>query len=416
MNAVINYYTLTIANPSSGARRSMNVFAASEELAELMALRDSSEIVSVTRASPLDEGLARLLFFRQKSDFEDLKHFYLAMQRCLESSGQLLRSLEICIPICQSHSLRYAFAEVLSEIRKGNQPAEAFERLAGVVPAEHIAMLRAGDAAGKVKQVFESLATGTEAAAKNLSNVRTAMIYPVAVLTLGYVGMIGACLFLVPRLKALFDAFHGDLPPLTKALVWMSDQLNGKLWLVALLALVPAILLKNLGAIWVSSPVQSLIQRAPLIRRLTFKIEMGRCMRTFALLLDSKVKFATALEIAGGLTRQPNIRNFFVLWRSDILAGKSPFEAANNNRALLGEEAHLIMALLQTGDTTGTVGVVMGKLAEGYQNDVDETLKGIDALLTPVTLVIVGAFILFLGIAVYLPFLKFNHLILPPRH
>ncbi len=410
-----NLYTLIIANPANGSRRVSQVFAPSERLAQTMALRDPSEVVSADRAPSFNESVARF-FFRKKSKVSNLRAFYAAMNRCLEIDRSLLRALVMTIPTVKCQSLRCAAAEMLHNLQSGMTPSESSRALEEVIPHEHLVMLTAGDQAGQLPQVFKMLAETSEKTDKSISAVRSAMIYPACVFIVGYVALVLASLFLVPQLEKLFSSFKATLPPLTLALFQFSNFIRAYPIVVVLLAGLPVFILVKLSTIWQSSIVQALVERIPFVHNIVFKANMAKCLATLSMLLSSKVKFQHALELTSTVSTHPKISQFFYRMRTDVLAGKTQFEAANNHRELLGKESYSLMPLIQLGEQNGNLQEILQKVGEDYQEDVDVAVKNIHTILTPVTLVIVGVFIAFLASAIYLPILKLNHLVLPSRH
>ena len=413
--ATVNLYTLTIANPANGERRVSQVFASSTELAQTMALRDPTEVVSAERAAPFTESVARL-FFSQKCKISHLRQFYAAMSRCLEIDRSILRALEMTIPTSNSPSMRFAAAQMLHNLKAGLTPSESLRALEGVTPPEHIIMLKAGDQAGQIPQVFATLAEDCEKADKSISAIKTAMIYPACVFLVGYGATILASLFLVPQLQKLFSSFKADLPPLTAALFSFSGFIRAYPIIIVALAGLPIYLLVNLSTVWQSEFVQSIVERLPLVRKLVFRANMAKCLSTLSMLLSSKVKFQDALELTASVSTQPRITKFFTLMRADVLAGATQFEAANNHRGMLGHESYTLMPMIQLGEKNGNLQSILKKVGEDYQEDVDATVKNIDTILTPLTLIVVGVFVCMLAVAIYMPILKLNNLMLPSRH
>jgi len=405
-------FGLTIVNPVTGHRRALYVFAGSDRQARLMALHDQSEVLTVTRSGALEETVSRW-FFREQAKPVEIRDFYSSLVRCLSIDRSMIRALEVSVPSLKSATLRLSAARMLDTLKGGGDIQEGVKHFTRALPAEHIEMIAAGDAAGDITAVFEMLEENVEKSSEAIGKVRRALIYPTFIFIIALILVIVGCWFLVPKIAGIFLASHAQLPLPTRILVRFSEFLQAYPIIGGIIALSPIILMVNLNRIAQSSITQAVLERVPLLRRLLFKSAMGRGLSILAMLLRAHVPAAQSFEIAARVVSHPRISRFFLGIKAELLAGASPFEAANARRGDLGVEGFELIQFFGLGEKNGDLQSILQKLSKVYQKEVDNLIDSLDKPIQGLVVILVGVLVGGVAVALFLPLVEINTLIAP---
>ena len=307
-----------------------------------------------------------------------------------------------------NRALRRQLAEVRAQVIEGRPLAEALAAYPRSFPELFRASVAAGEASGHLDLVLARLADYVEQRDAVGRKLLLAMLYP-AILTLVAFGVLaGLMSYVVPQVVSVFDQVKQELPWLTRLLIGISEILNQwglallAVLLLALTALVTALRSERFRAAW-----HRLLLRLPLLGRALRASESGRFARTMSMLTQSSVPVLEGLRISAQVVDLIPFRT--ALRRCAVRVR----EGVPLNRAL-AESGHfppLVLRLVASGERSGALGDMLEQAARTQERELDTLLGTALAVLEPLLILVVGAMVLTIVLAILLPILSLNQFV-----
>ena len=300
------------------------------------------------------------------------------------------------------------FTALRARVREGHDLAEGMLAFPRAFPNEVQAAVAAGERSGALDRVLERLAGFAESRHGLGREIALTLLYPVIVVVVA-LGVVAALMTtVVPRVVRVFEHAGQDLPPLTRALMALSDftAANYLLLTVALAAVLAAALLA-----WRRESFRAWLQRVmlgvPLLGRALRAAATARFCRSLSLQVASDVPLVEALRVSAGATGLVSMR------RQVEDAAHSVREGASLAAALGADSVFppLVTRLLASGEQTGALADMLDRAAEAQEAEASALARTFSALLQPAMILLVGLFVLLVVLAVMLPILNLNQLV-----
>jgi type IV pilus assembly protein PilC len=323
----------------------------------------------------------------------------------LESGLPLLRSLEVLGRQEKKPTFKGIIEELADNIRSGNTYSEGLERHPKVFNRLYVNMVRAGEAGGVLDVVLSRLSRFMEKAERIKSRVRAAMVYPVIVLIVALAIMIGLLTFVVPKFQTIFDDMlrGASLPALTQAVLNVSDFVKGHFGLTIGGVVLFFILLKVLRKTGPGAYATdwALINMPPL-GDLFRKASVSRFARTFGTLLSSGVPILQALQIT-----RDTIGNTILMRAIDVVHDRVK-EGEGIAGPLEGTNVFPVMvtSMIEVGEETGQLHDMLNRVADTYDEEVDNAVAGLTSIIEPVMIVFLAVVVGVIVIALFLPIVR----------
>ena len=304
--------------------------------------------------------------------------------------------------------VRSVIAGVRSRVMEGRTLAEGLAAFPTVFPEIYRATVSAGEQSGHLDAVLERMADYTENRQVLQQKIRNAMIYPV-LLTVICLGIVGLLLgYVVPEVVRVFEAGDRPLPILTRMLIATSDFLRAWWWL-----LFGSILLAVWGfRRWIRDPAarqryDSFKLRLPLVGRITRGNNAARFARTFSILAASAVPVLEALRIASEVVTNTTMR------RAVQDAAVRVREGAPIARSIGASKLFppMLVHLVASGETSGELESMLERAASNQERELDGLVNTAVGILGPVMILLMGAFVFVIVIALLLPIFQLNQLV-----
>lgn len=348
-----------------------------------------------------DEALSREFHFFLSKPFNDKRKegFYTSMSTMMNAGLNLKTALEIVIEEEKNVNLRTILAQLLQQMIQGKSLVTGMDTIPGITPYE-TKSVEIGEETGKLPEVFEQLANYYHDKVELKRKVTGAISYPVLILTMA-IGMVAAMtIFLVPLYKQMYSQFGGELPAITKMLILVSDVVNEH-WLGTCLALLCTVVFIRFA--WKSDTVKELCQglliRIPVIGKLIQKVELSKFTRSISLLVSSGKPLVDSLNLTSGMT------GFIPLAKSLKDAGIAVTKGSPLYQTLKNDKVFdkRITSYVRVGEEVGRLGSMFLTLSNMYQKEVNHQLTILTRMMEPALMLIVGAIVGFVVIALYLP-------------
>lgn len=309
-----------------------------------------------------------------------------------------------CLEILGNQEEDKNFAETIlatrSDVESGAALADAMKKHPKVFDPLFTNMIAAGEAGGILDTILKRLASYIEKSVKLRSQVKSAMIYPVAVIAIAVL-VVGVILWkVIPTFAALFAGLGATLPLPTRVVIWASDSLVSFMPFIIVGAIALAYGFRQYYATEKGRRVvDSIVLKTPVLGLIMRKISVARFCRTLATLLSSGVPILDGLDITAKTSGNAIVEDAIYSTRKSIERGETV-------AAPLKETAvfpPMVTQMISVGETTGALDTMLAKIADFYEEEVDTAVAGLLTLLEPIMIAFLGVVVGGIVIAMYLP-------------
>ncbi|GAA3821514.1 type II secretion system F family protein [Cellulomonas soli] len=338
--------------------------------------------------------------FSDKITLKDLAIMARQLATMIDSGLSLLRALAILADQTESKPLAKVLGQVRNDVEVGVSFSAALQKHTAVFPPLMINMVKAGEVGGFLDEVLVSVANNFEAEVKLRGKIKSAMTYPVVVFVIAIVATIGMLLFIVPVFAGMFTNLGGELPLPTKILMMCAAFVK---WTI-----IPTIIGFAVFSVWwgkhkndrgIRERVDPLKLKMPVFGKLFQKIAVARFTRNFGTMIHSGVPLLQALDIVGETSGNLVIER----------AAKAVQESVRRGESLAGPLSQhpvfppMVVQMMAVGEDTGALDTMLGKVADFYDQEVEATTEQLTSLIEPLMIVVIGAIIGTMVIAMYMP-------------
>ncbi|MFN6153206.1 type II secretion system F family protein [Anabaena sp. AL09] len=316
----------------------------------------------------------------------------------------IVRGLTVLSEQCSNPKLKAALVEICGDVQTGINLSDSMRKHPECFDGLYVSMVQAGEVGGVLDEVLNRLAKLLEDMARLQNQIKSAMSYPVVVGFLATAIFVGLTVFLIPIFADIFVSLGAELPPLTLFLMTCSKVLRSY-W--SLLVIGILFVLSFLYKQYYKTPVgrlqiDSIALKLPLFGDLIQKSAIARFSRTFGSLTRSGVPILTCLEIVRDTSGNQVIANAIDAAREEVQQG------GMISVALLTENVFPAMAIqmMSIGEETGQLDAMLMKVADFYEDEVEQAVKSLTSILEPVMIVVLGGMVGTILLAMYLPMFK----------
>lgn len=347
-------------------------------------------------------------FARNRLSISDLSLLLRQLATLMEAGLPLEQCLSILIEQSTHPYQRGLLASLRAEVLGGSTLAHAMAQHPTDFPEMHRALIKAGEASGELSLVMDKLATHSENQQELQQKVGLAFIYP-AIVTAVAIIIVGSLLFyVVPQVVSVFQQSHQALPLLTRSLIWLTDALAAT-WPYLLVLLIAAVFItrRMLQQETVRAGLHRRLLRMPILGRLIQGVNTARMASTLSILFGSGVPLLTALSAASGV-----VSNLPMRYALDEAARKVR-EGVSLSRALAvsGLFPPVLIHLIASGEQSGKLDIMLNRVAKQQDQEVTGFITTLTSLLEPLLILVMGAVVLIIVLAILLPIIQMNQLI-----
>lgn len=345
----------------------------------------------------------RLLRPGKKVKSNEVIFFTSQLALMLEIGTSLSNALGALGQQIKNVSFKSVIGNILREVEEGRPLSYALGKYPRIFDSIYLSLIKAGETGGFLSKILNRLVDIQEKRKAFVSHLRSTLTYPVILcLTAGGV-IVFVLVAILPRFMVIFQGKEALLPMSTTILMGLSVFLRGYWWLCLLLLGVAFICLK----LYLSSPAGKrhtdlFLIKAPLLCRLSNKIFTNQFLRTMGSLLESRVSLLEALDVTKGALGNSYYRDMVDDINEHVQAGGDFSSKIQANPYLLES----VKQMLVTAEESGTLALVMLKLADYYDSEIERDLKTVSSLIEPFALVVIGGVVGLIVASVILPLFK----------
>lgn len=324
---------------------------------------------------------------------DDLVMFTRQLSAMVGAGVPLLRALNSLESHTESLALKKILGSIIADVQSGTALGDALSKYPNTFNDVYVNMVRAGEAAGILDEILKRLAMQQEKSSSIRKKVKSAMTYPMVLVVITVIAFFGLMIFVIPQIGKLLKDLGGpdaELPFLTQVMLGISGFMTSY-WFILLPAVVGGIvfLLRYLKTPKGKSQLHHFVLKVPGIKNIVTKVAVARFARTFSALMGAGVAVLEALDVTSRAVGN-------TVYEKEL---KDAAEKVKNGATLSSviEKSPLFPAIvpqmLAVGEETGQTDVVLVKVADFYEEEVDVAIDGLSSIIEPVMIVIMGGMV-----------------------
>ena len=358
------------------------------------------ERITPTKIKEKGKEFALPILGGQKITAKELAIFFRQFSVMIDSGLPLVQCMEILGGNQENAAFQKVLTDVRSRVEGGSTLANAMREHPKVFDQLMVNMIEAGETGGILDTILQRLAGYVEKAVKLKAAVKSALIYPVAVL--GIAGIVITMLLwkVVPIFANMFAAMGVELPLPTKIVVGMSSFIGRFGWVFVILGVIAFFGFKRVYASEGGRyAIDRIMLRIPVIGDLLRKIAVARFTRTLGTLITSGVPLLESMSITARTSGNAVVERAIMAVRKAIEEGRTITEPLKES----GVFPNMVTQMIAVGEQTGAMDAMLQKIADFYEMEVDDAVKNMLTLLEPVIIAFLGATVGGIVVAMYMP-------------
>lgn len=337
---------------------------------------------------------------------KDLVVFTRQFGTMINAGLPLVQCLEILSTQSENKVLRETVTEVKGQVEGGSTFSDALRRHPKVFDDLYVNMVHAGEVGGLLDTILTRLAKHIEKAMKLKGQIKSAMIYPSAILGVAGIVITVLMIWVIPIFEKMFKEMSGGkmgLPGPTQLVIDISNAFQDYWYILVAIVVGCVVAVKK----YYATPkgrmaIDKLLLKTPIFGDLIRKASVAKFTRTLGTLLSSGVPLLDGLTICARTSGNKVIEEALINARVSISGGKTIADPLTQSQVFPKMVTHMIAV----GESTGALDAMLGKIADFYEDEVDQAVASLTSLLEPVMMVFLGVIIGFIVIAMYLPIFK----------
>lgn len=320
----------------------------------------------------------------------------------LNSGLSISRALNILAEQEKNISFKRAILDISAQVKKGTTLADSMATYPKIFNQVFVSMVRVGETGGSLEEILKILSDQLEKDYKLVSKVRGAMIYPAVILVVMVVIAFLMLAFVVPKITLIFNDFGAELPFLTKLILSLSNFISQNI-LISLSIITTFCL--SIFFFYKTDRGKGFFHRlfltAPILGPIIRKVNSARFARILSSLLNSGVSLIESLRITADTLGNYHFKKMLNIASEEVQKGLNLSEVLSSSRK--SYFPYMVLQMLEVGEETGKTSEVLKKLAEFYEEEVEQTTKNLSSIIEPVLMVVIGAAVGIFAIAIIQP-------------
>ncbi len=339
----------------------------------------------------------------------DIAIFSRQLATMLAAGIPLVQSFEIVGTGHENAAMQKLILAVKADVEGGSALAEALAKHPLYFDDLFVNLVEAGEQAGALETLLDKIATYKEKTEAIKKKIKKALTYPAAVLVVAFVVTTILLIFVIPAFEDLFQGFGADLPTFTRMVIDLSVFVRAKGWYLAILAG------SGIGAFFYFKKrsramrhwLDRMTLRLPIIGGILQKASIARYARTLSTMFAAGVPLVEALESVAGATGNIVYEVAVLQMRDEVATGQRLQQAMENTDLF----PNMVIQMIAVGEESGSLDEMSAKVADFYEEDVDNAVDNLSSLLEPMIMAILGVLVGGLVVAMYLPIFKMGSVI-----
>lgn len=331
---------------------------------------------------------------------KDLQVFTRQFAVLVAAGVPIVQSLEAMARGARSAGMGNVLRDICADVEKGRRLAEALETKPKVFDRLYVNLVRAGEEGGVLETVLNRLAEYIETSVRIRGKVKSALFYPLAIVVVAIIVISFIMVFVVPKMSQMFLQSGQELPGLTVFVINVSNFFQHYWYVIAaFLVFIPLSLKMYYETDNGRKVLDAIFIELPVFGDLIKKSAIARFSRTLGTLLSSGVRIMDALEISSATTGNWVIEKALLDTKEAVARGKTLAEPM----VKIPYFPNMVTQMISIGEQTGNIDQMLSKVADFYEDEVENATEAMTSLLEPILMVVLGVVIAVIVVAMYLP-------------
>jgi type IV pilus assembly protein PilC len=340
---------------------------------------------------------------------KDIALFTRQLATMMKAGVPLLQSFDIVGRGATNPRLTKLLNDIRSDVETGTSLSAAFRKHPMHFDALYCNLVEAGEAAGILEALLDRLAIYQEKTIALKNKIKSALMYPIAVLVVAFVVLVVIMIKVIPAFKEVFSSFGADLPGPTLLVIAMSEFFVAW-WLVIFGVMIGGgymFMQSWKRSVKMQMVMDRLLLRIPIFGALINKSVIARWTRTLSTMFAAGVPLVEALDSVAGAAGNAVYAEATQKIQRDVSTGSALTTAMQTT----GVFPNMVIQMTSIGEESGSLDNMLGKAAEFYEEEVDDMVKGLSSLMEPIIIVVLGTLIGGIVVAMYLPIFKIGQVV-----
>ena len=335
---------------------------------------------------------------------KDVSIFTRQFATMIQSGIPIVQSFEIVGKGHDNPSMQELLASIRQDIESGTNLSTALGKHPLQFDALYCNLVAAGEQAGILDTILEKVATYKEKVEAIKGKIKSALFYPSAVIVVAFVITAILMIFVIPEFSNLFKSFGAELPALTLLVIHISNIFRSYWWAIfgGLGGAVFFFGYSYKRSLKMQHTLDRMILRAPVVGQIVKKATIARFARTLATMFAAGVPLVESLEAVAGAAGNRVYHDGIVDIKAEVSTG-SQLQSSMDHTGLF---PNMVIQMVAIGEESGELDAMLGKVADFYEEEVDNAVDSLSSLMEPVIMVVLGVIVGTLVIAMYLPIFK----------
>ncbi len=364
-------------------------------------LRKQSVVVTSLEEKAAKEGFSFSLGSGVKE--KDLVVFTRQFGTMINAGLPLIQCLEILSTQSENAVLRKSVGDIRVQVEGGSTFSDALRKHPKIFDDLYVNMVHAGEVGGLLDTILSRLSKHIEKAMKLKGQIKSAMVYPAAIVGIAAIVITVLLIWVIPVFEKMFKEMSGGkmaLPAPTQLVIDMSNFVQGNWYIILGVIIATVVGIKK----YYATPkgrlmIDKLLLKLPVFGDLIRKASVAKFTRTLGTLLASGVPLLDALTICAKTSGNKVVEGALLDAKVSISGGKTISDPLSKS----GVFPKMVTHMISVGESTGALDTMLGKIADFYEDEVDEAVGNLTALLEPMMMVFLGTTVGFIVVAMYLP-------------
>lgn len=347
---------------------------------------------------------AALFSTKRKITAKDVTVFTRQLATMVAAGIPVAQAFDIVGKGHENPTMRELINTIKHDIESGTSMTEALGKHPLYFDELYCNLVQAGEAAGILEAILDKLAIYKEKIESLKSKIKSALFYPTAVIVVAFIITSVLMIFVIPQFESLFQGFGADLPAFTKLVIDISDVFTSYWWAIfgSIIGSVVFISYSYKRSIKMQHTLDRLLLRSPIIGEIVRKATIARFTRTLATMFAAGVPLVEALDSVAGASGNRVYFEATMDIKADVSTG-TQLQAAMGATELF---PNMVVQMVAIGEESGELDSMLNKVADIYEQEVDDAVAGLSSLIEPIIMAFLGVVIGGLVVAMYLPIFK----------
>jgi type IV pilus assembly protein PilC len=364
--------------------------------------------ITLNEMKTKESFLTSLNPFKPSVKSKELVIFSRQLATLVSAGVPIVQGLNILADQIPTPLFRQIIGAIRTDIESGIAIADAMKKHPKAFSELYVSMIRAGETGGVLDAILERLSTYLESAEELRGKVKGAMVYPIVICGVATVVTLFLLIAVIPTFKNVFASFGGELPFPTRVLLSISDFLRHEFFYLVFIPIGIFFLIKR----WYKTEkgvefIDNRLIRLPVMGDLLKKVAVSKFTRTLGTLIKSGVPILQALDTVAKTSGNKVVERAILKARESIREGEkiaSPLKES-------GIFPPMVIQMISVGEETGNLEIMLAKIADFYDQEVDTAVKAMTSLIEPVIICVMGVVIGGIVICMFLPIFKMSSMI-----